>query len=392
MSATPPLSAPSAPVLPAPWSVADLAGRLRSPALAVRLRDDDPGYGEQLDFDEPAPDAPAGRSATSPGEGLTPLVELGLLRVAGKEATTFLQGQLTNDVKEARLDQALLAGYCTAKGRLIASLQVWRAADVAADEVEAYWLACSRDLAANLARRLRMFVLRAKVRITGHDHDRLVLGLLGGRAVAAAADALVEHDAPSARQIVTLVEPGSADGDAAALAARAALPARALAIASLDELPVLARRAAEAGLRWVDTATWRWAEIQAGEPRIVAATSEAFVPQMVNLERIGGVSFTKGCYPGQEVVARSHYRATAKRRTVLVAGEGSLPVPGSDLDPSGGQSDPAGTVVLAARDPVDPGRWALLAEARLEAAAAGLASQGQPLAPRPLPYRLVDEA
>lgn len=402
---SPATASPATPQAAAPWTVAELAQQLSEAGLTLRLDEEDSdAYGPQIDFAERS--TPEGQEAVPAIEGLTVLVEIGLIRVAGPDAAQFLQGQLTNDVALAGTGHAIFAGLCNPKGRLIATFALWRGAITADETGDAFWLACSRDLAAVLARRLQMFVLRSKVKVSRHDHDRVALGLIGGRALASAGDVLVEHDAPEARVIVTLPEVGKAAAQTAATdtgpapsasaggagpgasAGRAALP-RALVIARLDEMPVLARRATQGGLRWVDTRQWRWLEVQAGMPRITAATTEHFVPQMVNFERLG-VSFTKGCYPGQEVVARSHYRGTIKRRMFLLAGGGDLPAPAAELDPAAGQADPGGEAVLAARDPADPARWALLAEARIERAEAGLDWKGEALATLPLPYPLVD--
>ena len=400
MTATPSMSPPRPPQpapQPDPWTVPQLADQLVAAGLDVRLDEGaqpgDGAYGAQLDFAARASPGPGGQPAAPAIEGLTVLVEIGLIRVAGRDAAQFLQGQLTNDIGLAGTDHAILAGLCNPKGRLIASFSLWRGTTVPDEAGDVFWLACSRDLADVLARRLRMFVLRAKVTVTRHDHDRVALGLIGARAIGAAADALVEHDAPEPRAVVSVPDPGrehtgpAVAGTGTGEATR--LP-RAIVVATLAELPVLARRATQGGLRWVDSRQWRWLEVQAALPRITAATTERFVPQMVNFERIGGVSFTKGCYPGQEVVARSHYRSKARRRTFLVAGEGELPAPGVDLDPAAGEGEPAGIAVLAARDPAAPSRWALLVEARLESAEAGLAWQGVALAPLGLPYPLVE--
>lgn len=417
-SAARPPSANAGSAAPEPWTVAGLAKRLAAAGLALRLDEDDSGaYGPQIDFAERS--TAEGQPTATAVEGLTPLVEIGLIRVAGRDAAAFLQAQLTNDIALAGTDHAIYAGLCNPKGRLIATFTLWRGTTLADEEGDAFWLASSRDLAGLLARRLQMFVLRAKVKVSRHDHDRVALGLIGGRALASAGDVLVEHDAPVSRTLVILPEPGNSGGApvsgsadsaptaglkpepasaaSAASAAPSAAPAspaspglaRALVVATLDELPVLARRATQGGLRWVDTRQWRWLEVHAGVPRITAATTEHFVPQMVNFERLG-VSFTKGCYPGQEVVARSHYRGTTKRRMFLVAGRGELPPPAGDLDPAAGQTEPAGVAVLAARDPAAPARWALLAEARIEAADAGLGWKGESLETLSLPYPLVD--
>jgi len=385
---------------PPPWSVATIAEGFRKAGIAVRVDDADTtaGYGPQLVF-ETAAGSRAGRA----DEGLTVLVETGLLRITGADAASFLQNQLTNDVGLAATDRAVLAGICNPKGRLIASFALWReaghggepdtdgdaagSAAGAAARGDAFWLACSRDMTAALARRLRMFVLRSKVKITTHDHDALAIGVLGARTIDTAADALVEHDSPFGRALVGL--PQTAHPHAHGSSAATAVP-RAFAVTSVAELGAVATRAQACGLEWIGSRNWRWQEVQSATARIMAATSERFVPQMVNFERTGGVSFTKGCYPGQEVVARSHYRGTTKRRMFVVAGHGSLPSPGADLDPASGSAEPAGAVVLAARDPADETRWAMLAEARIDAAHAGLALSGAPTTALPLPYPLID--
>jgi folate-binding protein YgfZ len=380
--------------------VATIAEGMRRAGIAVGVDEADvsAGYGQQLVF-ETAPGSRAGRA----DEGLTVLVETGLLRISGADAASFLQNQLTNDVGLAATDRAVLAGICNPKGRLIASFAIWREAGHGGEPDsdgavagataggDAFWLACSRDMTAALARRLRMFVLRSKVRITTHDHDALAIGLLGGRTIDAAADALVEHDSPFGRTIVGLPPPQTAHPHGLAHgSSTATVVARAIAIASVAELGAVAARATARGLEWIGSRNWRWQEVQSATARITAATSERFVPQMVNFDRTGGVSFTKGCYPGQEVVARSHYRGTTKRRMFVVGGKGPVPAPGADLDPASGSAEPAGAVVLAARDPADETSWAMLAEARIDAAHAGLGWSGAPTTALPLPYPLID--
>jgi hypothetical protein len=151
------------------------------------------------------------------------------------------------------------------------------------------------------------------------------------------------------------------------------------AAAAAPELPVL------------EAEGWRWLEVQSGVARIVAATSEQFVPQMVNLELVGGVHFQKGCYPGQEIVARSQYRGTLKRRMQLLGASGPV-APGQDVTHSADPGQPAGMVVLAAPGP--DGRWSALAELKLGAI-------GEPgelrcgdalLSPRVLPYTIPADA
>jgi folate-binding protein YgfZ len=137
-------------------------------------------------------------------------------------------------------------------------------------------------------------------------------------------------------------------------------------------------------LRPLSSACWRWSEVLTGQPRITPRTSEHFVPQMVNLDLIGGVSFKKGCYPGQEVVARSHYLGKLKRRMFAgtLAADSPLPAPGDDVI-AGSGSDPCGEVVLAAQAP--GGGVVVLFESQI-AEAAGARIGETHLIPITLPY------
>ncbi|WP_369973935.1 folate-binding protein YgfZ, partial [Pelomonas sp. KK5] len=138
-------------------------------------------------------------------------------------------------------------------------------------------------------------------------------------------------------------------------------------------------------------ADWQWLELQSGLPWVLAATSEQFVPQMLNLELLGGVNFQKGCYPGQEVVARSQYRGTLKRRTYLYELEGAA-APGQEIFHSADPGQPAGLVANAAQRA--DGRSLLLAETKIAALANGTlhlgSAEGPLLTPRELPYALTE--
>ena len=144
-----------------------------------------------------------------------------------------------------------------------------------------------------------------------------------------------------------------------------------------------------ADLPVVGSGAFWWSEIDAGVPTVFPATQEKFVPQMINLEVVGGVSFSKGCYPGQEVVARSQYRGKLKRRMQLAHCAASAPA-GADVF-AAGDTEPAGTVVMAASAP--DGGFDLLIECPLEKTGAPLrlgSAEGPALALRTLPYELVD--
>jgi folate-binding protein YgfZ len=294
---------------------------------------------------------------TASFEGACRLDDWGVIRASGPDAASFLQSQLTQDVLGLDGRRACLAGWCSAKGRLLASFVVWRPAP---DEV---LMACSADVLPAVLKRLSMFVLRAKCKLSDATGEVVLHGLAGS---AAATAAVWRCDAVQGGTSIGLP---SAHGTARALRVGGAAP-----------LPVL------------DPAAWAWLEVLSGVPRIVAATAEQFVPQMVNLELVGGVSFQKGCYPGQEVVARSQYRGSLKRRTFLF--ESAAPAsPAQELFHSSDGEQPAGMVVNAA---TLQARHIVLAEVKIAALEAGTLHLGAlpgPLLTRAdMPYAVPLEA
>ena len=313
-------------------------------------------------------------------DGAAALAHWGVIRARGADAAAFLHGQLTNDVQALDACRACLAGYCSAKGRLLASFVVWRPA---ADE---FLLACSADLLAPTLKRLRMFVLRAKCQLDDGTADLPLTGLAGPAAAAWLGDA-----APASVWART-----SHDGASAIrLPDAAGVPRFLLTGPPPAELPALPPGA------------WRWLEVESGVATIEQATVDTFVPQMLNYEVLGGVDFRKGCYPGQEVVARSQYRGTLKRRSFLFeigaeAGAGA-PVPGvhagQEVFHSADPGQPAGQVVNAAPEPQASGgerpatHWLALVELKFALLdAAGTlhlgAPGGPPLRQVALPYAL----
>jgi tRNA-modifying protein YgfZ len=296
---------------------------------------------------------------TASFDGTTRLTQWGVIRAAGADAASFLHGQLTQDMLHLSSEHARLAGYCSAKGRLLASFVVWRAAD---DEL---LLACSADLLAATLKRLSMFVLRAKCKLTDASADWPLWGLSGSVAAGVAPWRCQRVDGGALR-----IGLPAGDGVARALWAGAD-PAH---------MPLL------------DPAAWDWLEVGAGVPRVTAATVEQFVPQMVNLELVDGVDFKKGCYPGQEVVARSQYRGTLKRRSFVFASP-SAGRPGQELFHEADPSQPAGMVVNAASL---GDRHRLLGEVKLAALQGGALHLGAADGPRlealPMPYPVALDA
>ena len=301
--------------------------------------------------------------------GAARLDEWGVIEAHGADAASFLQGQLTQDVLGLPIGRWRLAGYCSAKGRLLASFWLLRV------EADRYWLLCSADLLAPTLKRLKMFVLRAKCQLSDRTADFQVWGIT--QAVTSAAASLgvgpVWPDRPST---------STTWGWQLGLPTVAGVSRELWLISGGPDTGLPAP-----GLTQVEPQTWRWLEVASGMARIVAATVEQFVPQMVNFEAVGGVSFQKGCYPGQEVVARSQYRGTLKRRTSLWQTAQVL-MPGQDVHASDAPPDaePVGRVVLAAT--AGAGSIALI-ESTTDAAqspSGWVDRQGQQLKRLALPY------
>jgi len=315
---------------------------------------------EVADFGRPDEE----RAAAGSGATLHALTGDALLEVAGEDARDFLQGQLSNDVDTLNATRAQLSTYCTAQGRMLASLLVWRRAD-------AFLLQLPAELAAPVRSRLQKYVLRARVSLADIGERCAILGL-GGAGSGAALEAAL-GTAP--RHPMDRV--GFEWGDAICLGHEL----YEVVVFGNDMASIwdrLARQARPTGTRW-----WRWRLIQAGLPGITAATQELFVPQMANMEALGAVSFEKGCYPGQEIVARAQYRGQVKRRLVRLHAPAGTPQPGQTLF-----APPAaavGTVVNAA--PAPAGGFDLLAVVQTDSAGRGAlrlgSADGPPLALAP---------
>ncbi len=320
-------------------------------------------------------DTIASPATTTSAGGACRLPGIGVIRAVGADAAAFLHGQISNDVKLLGADRARLAAYCTPQGRMLASLIVGR------HSAEEFWLACSADLLPATLKRLGMFVLRAKVKLSDASAERVAVGLAGAAAAQAlGADAPAATWAKADRGGAMLIRLPDAEGQPRWLWIGPAAEADAL----LAGLPALA------------AAAWAWLEVSSGVAPVVAATAGQFVPQMLNYELVGGVDFKKGCYPGQEIVARSHYLGKLKRRAFLLAGDAPA-LPGQEVFWSGDAGQPAGQVAMAAAAP-DGSGWRLIAELKIAATDPGAgrlhlgAADGPALTLLPLPYALAQEA
>lgn len=305
------------------------------------------------------------------GGGARRLDDWGLILAEGPDAASFLQSQLTQSVQDLPAGRARLAGYCSPKGRLLATFVAWRPApDMIA-------LACSADLLPATLKRLSMFVLRAKCRLRDGADSFALWGLAGPGAAA-----WLGAEAAGAAPMSSGTRQDRAGGRWIRLPDAQSTPRWLWVAAPADAPPAVPSLSAE---------QWSWLEVRSGVARVVARTADHFVPQMVNLELVGGVDFQKGCYPGQEVVARSQYRGTLKRRMVMVSADGALQ-PGDEVFHPADPGQPAGEVVLAA--PGHDGRWSALVEVKRSLLAQGFKlSSGQvDMQVEDLPYPLPAEA
>ena len=309
------------------------------------------------------------------------LSDWGLIFVEGADAASFLQNQLTNSVLGLNRSKpgdiaegpaaVRLVGYCSPKGRLLAS--AWLALFPQNNQGDdRYALFISKDIAASTAKRLAMFVLRSKVKVSDVSDTWQISGFYG---TGLSLDSL-GSDSLILRMPNVLYE------DQAIVRVLIASPHQS------EDL--------------VDSAAlkhWNFLEVLSAIPRIVLTTQEQFVPQMINFESVAGVDFKKGCYPGQEIVARSQYRGVIKRRlqlaTLSMDALSSLSYsPGIELYHSDNASQPAGMVVLSAIDPKEPRSISLQIECKLEMLEHGeihLGSvDGPVLKMSLLPYQLIE--
>lgn len=304
-------------------------------------------------------------STWAPSDGAVPLTHLGVIRARGEAAADFLHAQLTQDIVHLPPGSATFAAYLSPKGRVLASFIVLREAP------DALLLICHRSVLTATLQRLSMFVLRSRVVLSDATHDCQLVGLLGASAHALLPTGGAPWECRSAgRASVIRLHP--ADGQP-----------RALWAAPVDEPMPAATRA--------DEATWLHAEVRSGVVTVSQPSTDAFVPQMLNYESVGGVNFHKGCYPGQEIVARSQFRGTIKRRTFLAHAQTSLRV-GDEVYGADADEQAVGSIVQAAAAP-DGGSSALVVlqlGATQERLHAGSPS-GVPLLLDALPYALLQD-
>ena len=285
-----------------------------------------------------------------------PMDQTGLLSLEGEDAVRFIHGQLSNDIEHLDGKSARLAAYCTPQGRMLARFCVWKSAGKV-------WMSLPADILDALKKRLQIYILRAKVILSDERGNVRLAGIGGMRAAAALSRWFTDLPdvvyGKTENENGVLVRMADAFGAPRYLLAVSASRYQAMHDALASELPVCAAD------------SWTLGDIEAGVPDITQAVQDRFIPQMVNLEEAGGLSFTKGCYPGQEVIARSQYRGAVKRKLFhgyVTSGELAIPA-GADLVDRDG--NPCGVVLQSARR--DGGRTDFLAVMNLDTQENGVA-------------------
>lgn len=301
------------------------------------------------------------------GGSICSLDYLGCIRASGEDVQAFLQGQLSNDINQLQNTHFQLSAYCNPKGRMLAQFLVM-------PDDNDFLLLLPRSILEPTLKRLRMFVLRSNVTLTDTSDELVCLGLTGDHLATQLPDTL---SLPSADY--DLVRTNTA------LVGKLPAPLpRYLVVTNLQTAMAIWQHCAEQCLE-TDRHLWHWLDIQAGLPSIWPETVEEFVPQMVNLELINGVNFKKGCYPGQEIVARMHYLGKPKRRMYrLTLAQAESPQPGTDLYVAGGDGQSAGKIVLAEGQEA----LAVLQNNKLDADLRLGASDGPKVSMSKLPYTL----
>jgi folate-binding protein YgfZ len=306
--------------------------------------------------------------------GFCELAQFGLVRFSGEEAQDFLHNQLTCDVSALKPGRSTYGAYCTPKGRVLVTFLLWRAA-------EGYFMQLPSSLREPIQKQISKYILRSKVKAADATPEWALLGVMGKDAAALAQRVAGKvpqavHELAQTPEAMVIRLPGD----------------RFEIVAARNKAPSVLESLA-AGSEKADAEQWQREIIRAGVPVILPPTQEEFVPQMVNLDLIGGVSYDKGCYPGQEIVARMHYRGTLKQRMYLASiGSREQPQPGEKLYSPDFGEQACGTVVNTARSP--EGGHDLLAVVQISAAGRGnlhwKAPDGPQLRLLQLPYSVTD--
>lgn len=251
---------------------------------------------------------PADSTAT-----IAPLTHLSILTVAGSDAATFLQGQTTCDIMALEQNKSSLGAYCNAKGRTITNFIIIKQTDY-------FQLVFSHELIETVRKKLQMYILRSDVQLTNQTENLCLIGI--HQANLSSQDAVYEYPQLNTGQLF---------------------------IGSFEQSHAFCQALIEQGITLVADKTWLNLDIEAGIPWVMDATSEDFVPQMLNLDTLGAISFEKGCYTGQEIVARTHYLGKNKRAMYYACCAVEVDIePGCVISELGKENTHLGSVILAA--------------------------------------------
>jgi len=307
------------------------------------------------------------------GNFLTDLSHFGLLRFSGEDAQSFLQSQLTCDIREITTQRAQYGSYCNSSGRMLASFLLWQ-------QEQDYLMQLPANLCSTMQKRLSLYVLRAKVKLSDSSNSFVQIGISGPDAISMVTKMIApaihfEHLQVLNQNGITALH----------LSAQ-----RSILIVPIDQAPLVWDQLSQHA-QPVGADCWDWLDIQSGIPTILPETQEKFIPQMANLDAIGAVSFKKGCYPGQEIVARTQYLGKIKKRMYLAHIDTKLAISAGDSLFSVDMEDQScGNIVNAAVSPL--GGYDVLAVIQCSSADSHTihwqSLQGPQLILKSLPYSL----
>ena len=317
-------------------------------------------------------DVTAELRATAQNTVLCDLNQFGTLRVSGEDAQTFLQNMLSNDIHEVSAARAQLSSLNSPKGRMQATMLIWRNGDD-------YMLQLPRILCEPMRKKLSMYVLRAKVKVSDASDEIVSLGLSGENA-----QEILSKQFGELAQLPFGFTDTEQEGELKFSDTR-------FQVSTVAQYAPTLWQALSQHAQPVGSVCWDWLNIRAGIPVILPQTQEQFVPQMANFELIGGVNFKKGCYPGQEIVARMQYLGKLKRRMYLAhIDSGAAPQPGDELFSADMEGQASGMIANTA--PAPGGGYDALAvmqtSSRESQTVHWKSLQGEALQFLPLPYPL----
>ncbi|HSC75634.1 MAG TPA: folate-binding protein [Pseudomonadales bacterium] len=295
----------------------------------------------------------------------------GLLEITGIDSAKFLQGQITCNMQDITLQQSRLGAHCTHKGRMVASFRLLQTSE------NSYLFCLPKQILPALQKSLAKYIVFSKAKLRNASDDYLQLGISGPQA--AQQISAIFGTTPTARNTQHANENGTV------ICVNETTP-RFLCIVKAEREKNIREILANASTTVTDCHYWRWLDIGDGMGEVREQTIEEFIPQMLNMQWLDGISFTKGCYTGQEIVARMQYRGTLKKGMYRIAGNGTAPLPNDAVfhDDTG---QATGHMVMA--ENFAPEQWEGLAVITHDAIEHALfTAEKIPVALLPLPYAL----